>query len=729
MDSNKNSFVELINELIAKIKALFSDDKPNEQNNPNDAEELIAGASAPIITASVMAPGDDGSSSGSPQSVNTPGPLDSGNDVAASHHEEGLLSEHSNSPSKQNVFLPPLKSTTPLAPEIIPDTVTNLDLSDPSQATRYTTIQVKNGSATIQSSILGVGNVRTGLDDLAIGSPTESTVYFLYGNTAGIGANRTIQSSNLSSYNEKQSLPVSQALGTELFSMPSYRTLGTTVNIIPDLGEHARFIATRPNIAPGASLRITGTDSPNALSLSGFSTSLPIGDNIRGGFEATARMKYIGSTKFSQDSGYIGDINSDGFSDSFITDRDPSSNTAHIIYGGPDFNGANIDNLNDNSDKTIFINLGTGTDHKTLSYLGKINNDGQDYIAITSPSDNKIRVITGIDNAGIAGLKGLTIDASNIDNLIPSMGILKTFLITSDGVNQLTGAYAIGDTNGDGIVDIAVTTNTGTIFVIYGLNQSMNNINVDHLSEAQGYKIIGAQTDSVIITARDINGDSMNDFIISSPSQKNHLLIYGFNDDPAILRGTAGDNSLSGDSNHTILHGGLGNDTLIQNTSASTLLGGVGDDTIQINNLSKLITVDGGLGDNKLTLSSGIDLDLTTLKNDTFDNFNKIEINGGTLKLGLRDLLDLNDNSSSLVDSETGVTEGRSLRIEGTGQLTIMLDHGTTKSGLLEPPDTPTFTGGTHNAYQFILASGDTANITLFVDRGITVSFSGEFIT
>ena len=96
------------------------------------------------------------------------------------------------------------------------------------------------------------------------------------------------------------------------------------------------------------------------------------------------------------------------------------------------------------------------------------------------------------------------------------------------------GVDAAGDVNDDGVDDIIISAFgdlqqksdlNGIVYVIYGKKGGLLNFNVAHLKPQDGFKITGEKKGdhigTVVRKAGDINGDGIDDIIISSPIVQN----------------------------------------------------------------------------------------------------------------------------------------------------------------------------------------------------------------
>ena len=281
---------------------------------------------------------------------------------------------------------------------------------------------------------------------------------------------------------------------------------------------------------------------------------------------------------FGQEVAGVGDINGDGLDDFAITSlqSDFGGNQAgsvYVIFGsasGPSgalsttaLDGTNGFRIDGQESDRIGVNLGSA---------GDFNNDGFSDLLIGAPlagSAGGAYIIFGHGGAFAPVLSTAALDGQN--------GLLIQGAPSSTRLGS--GATAVGDVNGDGIDDIALSTAgfgpSNITYIVYGIQADLTRI-----------------------------GTPGNDTLLGA-SADDQLYGLDFGD---VLRGLAGADSLFGGAGGDILEGGDGNDTLDGGADGDKLFGGDGAD--------QLISGD---GNDRLDGGAGIDTLIGGAGNDVLD--------------------------------------------------------------------------------------------------------------
>ncbi len=199
---------------------------------------------------------------------------------------------------------------------------------------------------------------------------------------------------------------------------------------------------------------------------------------------------------FGFDVNNAGDINGDGSEDLII--GAPSLDSAYLIFGGQEFS-EELDVKDLDGVTNGFRIVGNQGDETGFSVAGAgdVNGDGRDDLLILSKSSRNVQIIFGDSDPFASSL--------HLDQLNGRNG----FTILN---NELPKEVAmVGDVNGDGLDDLALTGIRGT-FLIYGQQGGFPaTLNLENLDPRDGLKFqdIGGS-----VAGGDVNNDGISDLII-----------------------------------------------------------------------------------------------------------------------------------------------------------------------------------------------------------------------
>lgn len=214
-----------------------------------------------------------------------------------------------------------------------------------------------------------------------------------------------------------------------------------------------------------------------------------------------------------------GDVNGDGYDDLIIgsggrVDSDPNHKGAvFIVFGKASPSWVGNSRLRDMADVII-----TGENAVDLvgigsEIVGDINDDGYDDILLGAPGND--------DGASEGGKAYLFLGRRNWNRYYGANSANATFINRSANYNAGYCVDALGDVNGDQIPDfiIGAPGGTGKAFVIFGRSNTnwgkgFDLANADVVFNGERG---GDGAGSCVAGAGDVNGDGLNDILISAP--------------------------------------------------------------------------------------------------------------------------------------------------------------------------------------------------------------------
>ncbi|MEO5345077.1 MAG: FG-GAP-like repeat-containing protein [Magnetococcus sp. YQC-9] len=311
-----------------------------------------------------------------------------------------------------------------------------------------------------------------------------------------------------------------------------------------------------------------------------------------------------------------GDINGDGFDDLVAGAPDFGSGQGKVVvlFGSDSPTTRSMDVVGANS-SLGFVLSGVAAGDKlgvSVAYAGDVNGDGWDDL-IVGASD---ATINGNAQSGAAYV---IFGHGGSWSAAPAMGSLTGadgFRLNGGNAGDHAGmsVAGAGDLNGDGLADLLIgapgngTTDAGRLYVVFGSAVSTNSeLNLGTLG-ARGFVITGidagSKTGWTVSSAGDVNGDGIDDLIVSAPYGKRvddvqtgvAYVIFGATDLTAIALSTltgsngfridgqksgdltgysvasAGD--VNGDGFADLVIGAIGADSATSNSSVASILFG-----------------------------------------------------------------------------------------------------------------------------------------------------------
>jgi Ca2+-binding RTX toxin-like protein len=234
---------------------------------------------------------------------------------------------------------------------------------------------------------------------------------------------------------------------------------------------------------------------------------------------------------------------------------------------------------------------------------------------------------------------------------------------------------------------MAGVTDGGVVYVVYGKAGGWTaSLDLEALDGSDGFRLDAVATEDYagqsVSSAGDIDGDGFDDLIVGANRADDGtgpgavFVIYGGNFTGAVTHlGTAGNDTLTGTKAAETFVGDRGNDVFIGNGGLDSFQGGAGADVIRLAGAG-FRHIDGGSGRDTIRLDGkGVNFDLTAIPQARIEDIERINIRGAgnnTLKLSVRDVLDLSDTSNTLiVDGNAGDVVHRGSGWVATGNETI----------------------------------------------------------
>ncbi len=389
-------------------------------------------------------------------------------------------------------------------------------MAPPPSVVKLSSINGVNGSriapagSGVVTAISAAGDVNgDGIDDLAllVNEKYSITAAIIYGRNGGLST-------------ELKLAGLRPEDGFTLSATTGFRTIGPGGDINGDGFADPLFA----NSNADAGMRY---GNGVAYALFGQKTSGPVNlsalDGKRGFALIGNDYDYIG-TGVATD----GDFNGDGFNDILIGGGiNTYQGGFHLVFG-KEAGYRRVVDLTQLDGKNGFTMLGDDfMDDMADSrgFAGDVNGDGFDDIIAGAPGANRNDVETDTGSVYVVfGRSGAMPASSDITRLNGSDGFQ---VFGTQPEDQTWVAAGVGDVNGDGLADIAITDPRGT-YILFG--RSTGFAAVETLAAASGstgFTIAETVVSGFATGTGDINGDGIDDLVVTSYGTKMVYAVFG----------------------------------------------------------------------------------------------------------------------------------------------------------------------------------------------------------
>ncbi|SFF27937.1 FG-GAP repeat-containing protein, partial [Nitrosomonas sp. Nm166] len=319
------------------------------------------------------------------------------------------------------------------------------------------------------------------------------------------------------------------------------------------------------------------------------------------GFDATLDLSNLdGSNGFRLDGAAVndlsgesvssaGDVNGDGFADLIIGARfaDPNgsvSGSSYVVFGKASGFDATL-TLSSLDGSNGFRLDGEAADDfsgQSVSSARDINNDGFDDVIIGAFGADSNGNSSGSSYVvfGKASAFSATLDLSSLDGT-------NGFRLDGEAADDFSGfsVSSAGDVNGDGFADLIIGADgadpngdfSGSSYVVFGKASGFAaTLDLSSLDGSNGFRLDGEAAHDYsgisVSSAGDVNGDGFADLIIGASGADpngngsgSSYVVFGRSNfiDDGVIRGTPGDDVLTGTSAAERFEAGDGNDRMI----------------------------------------------------------------------------------------------------------------------------------------------------------------------
>ncbi|WP_281018349.1 MULTISPECIES: tandem-95 repeat protein [unclassified Minwuia] len=393
---------------------------------------------------------------------------------------------------------------------------TAVNLADVSAGTGGFAIQGRPQGELAGSSVDGIGDLNgDGLDDLLVGayrfSGQTGSAYVVFGKADGT----TVELSDVFNGNGGFFIrpdQTGQSLGNAISSAGDVNGDGIEDLIVGASRDDAN------GFDSGAAFVIFGKADTSEVRIS------DIRSGNGGGFVIKGAAGTSGAGFSVSDAG---DVNGDGLADMLVGAPLGGQGAAYVVFGKADSTAIDLGDVEAGiggfaiTGSSPLDNIG-----QAVSGAGDLNGDGLDDLIVGSPQSNANGVRSGIAHVIYGKADGDTVDLDNFTESVDGFSIVGASADDRAGY----AVAGVGDFDGDGLDDIAVSSPTaaldsggaGMTYIVLGTAGAQGNVDLADVENGiGGIAIFSNGVGNSVSAIGDMNNDGRADIIMGAQSENN----------------------------------------------------------------------------------------------------------------------------------------------------------------------------------------------------------------